>query len=355
LDFGGPGAAPRVGLAGSATVLFLCSVPSTGGLLSLPLRLELDGAAVVTAGMVLMATYVHEVAVRRRLSLLRNRALLAWSWRRHAWTSGRLYRRGARIQRDLEARRAKLLDDASQSSAHWHGRREAVNDHIRSGLAELKAASSSLRAAEREELAAALSSHRDAVLHTFLRRASIRAAKVKNVGLIAKSRLWAAGVRSAADVEAAPATAVKRLTAGQAAAVLRWHADRLEEGRRQLPTTLPDETREWIGRKYAKRAERIERLRRQVLLDGAPTLASISRSEAQAQALLNARTKDLDAIIEQDRHDLESSTTEVARREATVLRDLQAVDAELAAYGRLTFSRFVALVVVGRRAGLKAS
>src|SRR5579872_848854 len=280
-----PGPAPRWMLAALATALTFDLIPTTGHVIGQSTRAEaalslLAGSVAVVAG-----SYLKDGGVRTRLRLDGRRLALTAKLR---WLESRLAASQKREERlRLNDERAKDDGEAQMRLVdECHRERlKAVQQQVKVQLAGVTAALSDTSRNREAALIQALATHRAREMQRALRANKLWSAPIRQLGPLIKFRLWASGVRSAADVDAGHASALDRLSGKQAAALLEWR----ESVRPAAPIKLPSNAEARVTRSFDRRLRKLEKLRRSALLSAAPVLAALNDWKRADQAVMQAR------------------------------------------------------------------
>ena len=344
--FADPGPWPRLTLSVAVVVFATTWFPAVD--VHLPATslaaLGVGEAATITA--LLAGFYLGDSRTRRRQSLRWIRSRFKLRLFRFDRKLRRLERKQDRIERAGQSkldRVERVRDRAVARCAAWN---DGIKTMVRDGMTPLTSTIDQLRQAETNELAALREAHREALLTAYLRHRKLHSARIRGLGWADKARLWMWGVRSAADVNALRVPALRRLGNKEAAALLRWHASVAADAQRDtpMPTSSPSESR--IRATYLKRTQRVDRLRRQVLLDGSSVLSTVAKSSKSAEDRFIMRARILEEEAAKQRTDLEDCVCDIESRWATADSSLTSVENELSRLSRLTVARYLASIVL---------
>lgn len=349
--FASPPGTPRVCLAAAGGVIVSGLVPATNALLTVVERIELSAGAATLAWVVVLASYLSDPAVRKQSRLrLTSVSLIV---RRH-WISTRISRQNRRLPHlhtDIQTKRHQIDTRLAASVNRTAMMRNEVSRLVDEAMRPLKAAKIQLKKEEEDTLAEALGRHQKLSLQAFLRGHTLRSAPIQHLTILDKAKLWAMGVRSAADVDPNHKEAIDTLPEIKSASLLAWSSGLLRNGIRSLPSDMSLKTRASIETKYRRQRKRLDDSRRRILMDCTPVLAAISRlSDAGGPRPLHRLSTSLEG--------LESKVTQSSGRkaqlegqEADLLRMLDKIDGDLVPYENLTFARYALLFLTGYRSG----
>lgn len=343
--FEDPGSAPRLWLAVSSGLLTVDLLPVLGRALSATVRTEVAGAIVASWLVTVGGTYARDRGVRLRWRLLYHRATLDLRLRAADRRLEQAARRSERYEAWLVDFRFALGERLARAAREHDDRRSAVHEQTRAVLATLMKRRDDLCGEREQALIDALNRYRDRIERADLGRHRLRAAPIPGIGVGVKARLWAWGIRSAADI-GSRASVLGRLSPAQSAALLAWR----EASRTNLPPALPEVERVLVEQRFARRLETVERLQKQTLLDATPLMSALTNWREGHLAELRGRERAFErGAVETRSHNDAHIRRQRARLEKLGAR-LERLEQALAPYERLTLGRFVALLLVGRRA-----
>jgi hypothetical protein len=213
-----------------------------------------------------------------------------------------------------------------------------IQDRTGAEVARLNRQISSLATAESDELSNTLRRLQEQAMAAHLMSRSIDRATIPGVGEKLKARLWAVGIRTAADVEYWRATRAEGIGHTKARALVEWR-DRIASFAK-MPTALSQANVTAIKSKYAVQKQQCEaqrdaaqlRLNSEVSAVRAQTASEMKALNDQQAAAQDKLNQELRAIDAQYGHQYAALTQTQANVSSDAEKQCQKVDEEI---GRL--------------------
>jgi outer membrane murein-binding lipoprotein Lpp len=326
------------------TVIAFDLLPMTGRLAPVGIRWEILLVDMCAASLATVAAYLRDANVRDRLRLSYRAIATVTRLRVLDRQLDRQSRQTRRLEEELGRSQAGSQQECATITAKHDARIHNVEEQLRTHLAQLKSLEADLQRRRSESLAAELDAARARQSQQMLREHSIFDPHLQ-LGITVRIRLWVSGVRTAADIDPGRAAALNRLPPADAAKLLAWR----ETLRRPSLTTLPNDVVDRVAAPFHRRLEVVSRLRESSLRNAAPVLTMLREWRDFEAGAVSSRAGLLDASISHELEEAERHRENLAKRQASAMRELDVVDGTLERYRRLTFSRFLAFVILGRR------
>lgn len=336
---------PRLILAAGEAILLVPYL--TAGLPELTLlwravTLALLAIGLLLAGLTILYHRDREVIARRRIAKRRQEhvhalASIERQLQRYATSKERLDRREARL-RDRAAQKLSAVE-----SRHTN-RQESIQATFKESLDLLDEQLRALERWEKEARAECLLLVQARYLAAFVHRHSIWSAPVPSAGRVLKLRLWLAGIRTAADINADHSDTLKRYDPSRIKSLIAWRLSLQREAQRALPRTLPPlvegriEARcRRLRARYSGAWHLVEALETTVLQ------AAAHRRERETGAI-GQRLAEIEGSYERKRKAIEVATAEVRKHQPFHNRELTEASRQLQAFEDISFTRYVRAV-----------
>ncbi len=233
----------------------------------------------------------------------------------------------------LEAKE-RLIERAQQETAESKQALETSLQRVADGLKDLSRR-------QQEEISSALEAFQSSHVRHELSRRTVRSAKLSNVSTVHRLRLWAMGIRSAADVTAEGISALRTLDESAIRSIVAWRVDAELQARRSTPKLLPAEQLERLAYTYGKERARMEAAERQAREKDRLRVESITAALKRDCAPLDERLKRLEEGQVVARRELEDRLAGCNQQRALTAVHLARIQRELEPHIRFTFGRFV--------------
>ncbi|HZT96795.1 MAG TPA: hypothetical protein VFB34_08155 [Chloroflexota bacterium] len=323
----------------------LGSLPASGVALGMTGRVSLICSSITVCWLAIVVGYFSDPAGAMRIKLHFSSMctrISCWRTRRRIASLQRGEARGAlRHSVSLETRR--LL--ASRRLQRHERRRHRVLEDVRATIDPLRRHLSRLDEEYETALRHQLQELQNGHVRAHLKRQRLRRAKIRGHSPLIKARLWAQGVRTAADISPGSRRPGRPLDRRTAAALRIWMESCIREAERSMPVRLSDEASGALCSRFERRRRPIRTLMHTALREAAPVLTRLEAERNDQRAVLDGIASEILRAEEVRTRDVRAQISAHESQLRLRMRRSAEIEDQLQTLRQASFPHYLALLL----------